>query len=379
MSGRKIRVLHAVQSLNYGGMERLIADLIRLSNRDRFELHLLALQYLGRFSEGLERIATLHVAPPMDRWSLLRPTQLTHLIRQIAPDVVHTHSGVWLKAGRAARLAGVPLTIHTEHGRRSPDPWSDRLIDRVAARNSDRVVAVSDLLAFQLISRLGLPKTKVTVVINGVDTELHRPGHGEPSLRRELGVASEIPILGSVGRLESIKGYDIALRALAMLPDPRPVLVIGGDGSERSRLHDMAVELGIRDRVHLLGWRDDIPSIHAASTLFTMSSRSEGTSVSLLEAMSAGLAPVVTDVGGNAAVLGTELKHRLVPAEDPAALAEAWRVALAQPEWLAQDAKAARLRVQNHFSLERMVRSYESLYECGSPPSVQGHSAGAAA
>ena len=103
----------------------------------------------------------------------------------------------------------------------------------------------------------------------------------------------------------------------------------GGDGSERTALEESAGHLGRHVRgLHLIGWRDDIHDLHRAFCLFTMSSRSEGTSVSLLEAMSAGLCPVVTDVGGNAAVLGRELAHRLVPGQDPAALADAWMDAL---------------------------------------------------
>jgi glycosyltransferase involved in cell wall biosynthesis len=124
----------------------------------------------------------------------------------------------------------------------------------------------------------------------------------------------------------------------------------------------MIRERGIADGVHLLGWRDDVHSLHTAFTLFTMSSRSEGTSVSLLEAMSAGLCPVVTDVGGNGATLGAELAHRLVPAESPEALASAWRAALLDPSARAADAAMARARVQRDFGLDAMVRAYERLY-----------------
>ena len=94
-----------------------------------------------------------------------------------------------------------------------------------------------------------------------------------------------------------------------------------------------------------------------------MSSHSEGTSVSLLEAMSAQLCPIVTDVGGNAAVLGSILRHRLVPPRDPSALAAVWRDALAEPGRRSADAAAARARVLEAFTLDAMVRAYERLYE----------------
>jgi glycosyltransferase involved in cell wall biosynthesis len=121
----------------------------------------------------------------------------------------------------------------------------------------------------------------------------------------------------------------------------------------------------LHDAVRLLGWRDDVHELHASFTLFTMSSRSEGTSISLLEAMSAGLCPVVTDVGGNAAVLGPELYHRLVSSENPAELAEAWRGALLDPAGRSADGIIARARIETEFGIDTMVRAYEALYMAG--------------
>jgi len=364
MSGSRIRVLHAVQSLNYGGMERLIAGMVRNADHSRFELHVLGLCYLGHFSAGLDSYAELHVGPKLPRWSLISPRQLASTIAAIAPDIVHTHSGVWLKCARAARMAGVRATVHTEHGRRAPDPLSDRLIDRIAARYSEAVVAVSDRLRTNLIRDIGVPAHKVYLIANGVDTDSAVPGF-DSSLRQELGIADHVPVLGSVGRLEPIKGYDVAIRALALLPHgaDSPVLVIAGDGSERERLQQLAAEVRVAHRLFLLGWREDIARIHAATTLFTMSSHSEGTSVSLLEAMAAGLCPVVTDVGGNSAVLGDALAHRLVTPGDPAALAAAWLAAMHEPERRRADGTFARARVTQQFSLRRMVSEYERLYE----------------
>jgi glycosyltransferase involved in cell wall biosynthesis len=359
-SMNRIRVMHIVQNLNYGGMERLIANMVVLADHKRFDVHVLALQYLGRFSEGLQQYATLHVAPRMRRLSLLRPAKLAQVIREIGPDVVHTHSGVWLKAARAARMAGVPRTIHTEHGRRSPDPLSDRLIDAIAATYSDHVVAVSPKLADHLVRRIHIPREKVCFIPNGVDTRAS-PGNAT-TLVRELNLAPDTHVIGSVGRLEPIKGYEVAVEAMARLNRNDVALVVAGDGSERSRLEALADHYGVRSRTHWLGWRDNVVDLHAASTFFTMSSHSEGTSVSLLEAMASGLCPVVTNVGGNSAVLGPELQHRLVSPGDPDALAAGWENALDDATLRAADAATARRRVQQHYSIDQMVRAYERLY-----------------
>lgn len=363
----RVRVLHVIQNLNYGGMERLLADIVQRLDRDRFESHVMALQYLGRFAEGLDRYAELHVAERMPRYSMLWPGPLIRQIRRIGPQVVHTHSGVWHKATLAARRAGVPLLIHTEHGRRRPDPWLDRLIDGMAARRTDVVVAVSDALARQLAATVVRDAGRIRVILNGVDTGRFRPRADSGVLRRDLDILPGAPIVGSIGRLEPIKGYDVMIAAFARLVadwsgNARPVLVVAGEGSGRADLMRRVESYGLGDLVRLPGWRDDVHDLHSAFAVFTLSSRSEGTSVSLLEAMSAGLCPVVTDVGGNRAVLGEALSHRLVASENPEALATAWRAALSDVERRRGDAVAARQRVEQAFGLPAMVRAYERLY-----------------
>ncbi|MEO8449796.1 MAG: glycosyltransferase [Gemmatimonadota bacterium] len=365
---KRHRVLHVVQNLNYGGMERVMADLVHGMDPDRYELHLLTLQYRGRFGAGLDARATLHQAGPQPRWTFLHPRGLADQIRGIAPDLVHTHSGVWFKVSLAARMAGVPCIVHTEHGRKNPDPWSDRFIDWLAARRTDTVVGVSPLLAEHLRARVVRGACDVAQISNGIDTALYAPKVDSGAILAELRLPAGTPIIGSIGRLEPIKGYDVMIRAFAELRarwtgDDAPVLIVAGDGSERARVSELAATLGILPAVHLLGWRDDPTDLLASYALFTMSSRSEGTSISLLEAMSSGRCPVVTDVGGNAAVLGFPLRHRLVPSEDPASLAAAWEAVLRDPERRRVDEVTARSRVEAGYGLQAMVDGYDGLYQ----------------
>lgn len=365
---RPLRVLQIVQNLNYGGMERLIGELVTRLDPGEFEPHLLVLGYVGRFGEGLAGRVRVHPPPRLSKWSMLWPRRLAGDIGAIAPDIVHTHGGVWYKASLAARLARVPWVVHTDHGRIMPDPWRSRWLHRLASRRTDAIVAVSEPLAAYLAARVVSDASRLVTIVNGVDTDLWRPARSDAgALRRELGLDADVPILGSIGRLQPIKGYDVMVDAYARLragwrgAGPTPALVVGGDGPDRASLQEAGDRLGL-DGLFLLGWRDDIPAFHSAFTLFTMSSRSEGTSVSLLEAMSAGLCPVVTDVGGNRLVLGPELAHRLVPPENPGALAAAWVAALSDREARERDAQAARRRVEQQFSLDAMVRAYERLY-----------------
>lgn len=369
---RRLRVVHIVQNLNYGGMERVLADIVCGLDPDRFEPHVLALEYLGRFAEGLDRVATLHVAPAMTRWSMLHPASLSGWLKRLAPDVAHTHSGVWYKASLAARRAGVRRVVHTEHGRHLPDPWSSRLVDRIASRRTDCTVAVSESVAGYLRAHVIAPSRQVVVIPNGIATADYAQAGDRARLRRDLGVAEGQIVLGSIGRLEPVKGYDVMLEAFAALRQRWPgatrvLLVVAGDGSQRGALEAQADRLGIRDAVRLLGWRDDVHDLHAGFDLFTLASRSEGMSISLLEAIAAGLCPVVTDVGGNGEVLGPDLRDLLAAPENPSALALAWERVLSDPALRADAARAAGKRVRERFDVSQMVKKYEEVYQGGNP------------
>lgn len=367
----RLRVAHVVLNLEAGGLERVVADIIRTTDPDRFEQHLVVLEFPGRYAEGLERFASIHQAPRLPAWTVLWPSPLTRMFRSIAPDVVHTHSGVWNKASLAARHAGVRTIVHTEHGRaKYPEPWSDRMADRLAAHRTDVVVSVSEAAAAHISGAIVSDPRKLRIVKNGIDTITYAPGDADDGVRREWSIPDGAPIIGSIGRFDPIKGYDIVLSAFARLvrewaDGPVPVLVLVGDGPERQALESQARMLGIEKHVRLPGWRSDVVHILRCFSLFTMGSRSEGTSISLLEAMSVGICPVVTDVGGNAAVLGPALAHRLVPTEAADLLADAWTVALHDRTRCEQDAVHARRRVETEYALRSMVKAYEDIYLAG--------------
>jgi len=336
-------VLHVVLDLQAGGLERLVGHLVQRVDGDRFQSGVLSIGDPGRYAEGLgaDRV---RVAEGMSRWSMLWPGRLAREIRRFAPDVVHT-----------------------DHGRLHPEPWQVRLLDRLAARRTDVVVAVSERLAGDLAAGIVGDARRIRVIVNGVDTDAFCPRPDNGVIRRELGIAPDAPVVGSIGRFDPIKGYDVMLRAWALLcrrrePGPEPVLVIAGEGPEGGALARLVHDLGIEATVRLLAWRSDVADLHAAFTVFTLASHSEGTSLSLLEAMSAGICPVVTEVGGNRAVVGSGLSHRVVPPADPESLATAWIDALRDVARRQRDAQLARGRVQAGFGIAAMVRSYERLY-----------------
>jgi len=367
-SARPLRVAYLIQNLNYGGMEQVLHNLAQGLPSAGFDVHIVVLQYLGRFSEGLEERVALHQVPPMSRWwSFLHPKALITTLRAIAPDVVHSHAGVWFKSARAARAANVAAMVHTEHGRPDPVPLADRLIDNTASRWTDRVIAVSAPLAEVLRTQVVHDPSTVQVITNGVDVDRLRPGEDQGAVRRALDLPPDAPIIGSIGRLEPIKNYQLALRALARLreiasPAQAPFLVLAGDGSERAELVALARKLGVDGRVKFLGWRNDPDRLYRCFDVFTLPSLSEGTSISLLESMSTGVCPAVTDVGGNRATLGPDLSSLLVPSNDVEGLARLWWRLLRDPVERAQMGRLARTRVVEHFSVRRMVDGHVTLY-----------------
>ena len=219
-------------------------------------------------------------------------------------------------------------------------------------------------------------KRRALLVLTGglLASSFFKPVSGKEKLisRKIPSTGEEIPGIG----LGTWQVFDVAgdARELGQARETLRMFVEGGGrvvdsspmyGSSETVTGQLAAELGVAPWVHFLGWRTDVAELYPQFDLFTLSSHSEGTSVSLLEAMSCGVCAVVTDVGGNADVLGPGLAHRLVPPADPAALAEAWLRGLGDPAARAADGPRGEARVAAQYGAEAMVRRYEALYSAG--------------
>jgi glycosyltransferase involved in cell wall biosynthesis len=281
--------------------------------------------------------------------------------------VIHVHSGAWLKTSRAAApLRGVPLvcTIHGFDGV-SHDPGGlERMMMRLAARHTARVIPVSDPLREYLLRRVGLPARQVEAIPNGVDCRRFQPHTPDRSLRASLGLREDAVLAGTLARLVPVKDYPTLLRAFstvaAAIPDSH--LVITGDGPLREELAALATMLGLQGRVHLLGERPDPEDLYPQFDLFVLASRAEGTSMSVLEAMASGAAVVATAVGGTPALLQGGEAGVLVPPADPQRLASELIALLRDSARRGALGRAALARARAEYSLERMVDRYEELY-----------------
>ncbi len=281
-----------------------------------------------------------------------------HLFSTVRPDLVHTHGyRCDVLAGPVAGRLSIPV-LSTVHGFTGGD-WKNRIYEYLqsrAWRRFQRVVAVSGPLQRRLLS-FGLRPDQVALVPNAFASP--RPPLSRMEARQALGLADSEPVLGWVGRLSREKGLDVLLEALARTTGA--TLSVLGDGGERIALERLAQRLGVSERIRWHGMVPEAATLYSAFDVFVLSSRTEGTPISLFEAMAAEVPVVVTAVGGVPDVVG-EAEARIVAPESPEALAAAITAALANPEESRARARAARSRLERQFSVEPWLDRYEALY-----------------
>jgi glycosyltransferase involved in cell wall biosynthesis len=362
---RRLKIEMVLLTLEPAGMEVMTARLTcALANRGH-DVGVTCIEGAGVLAEELRAAGhRVAVVPAPGLWSNLRAVRLEKRFRDLRPDVVHAHSGTWLKTVRAARGAAVPCVVYTEHGVLDREPWYRGALKRQAARYTDAVVSVSGPLREYLVHRVGVDPDKVCLIPNGVDTGRFRPGPRTGALRSRLGIADDRLVIGNVARLDAIKNHELLLDAFALLHArmPEAALVIVGDGALRDALEARISAHRLESHAHLFGPTRDVAAICRDFDLFVLSSKTEGTPMSLLEAMASGVCVVATAVGGIPDLLGGGRYGWLAPPDDRVALAEAMAVALRDRERRRSVAAAAREQIIARYSEAAMIETYEGLY-----------------
>lgn len=363
-SPRSLKIEMVLPTLYPAGMEVMAARLTRALTGRGHEVGITCLESGGALADELigEGYRVTVVPAPGFR-SNLYAAALEKWFQRLRPDVAHVHSGVWLKAARAARRAGVPCVVHTAHGLPEREAWYLPVLARLAARFTDYVVAVSEPLRAYIAQQATLDVQRIRVIPNGADTDRFSPGPRTRALRTALAIDNECAVIGNVARLDPVKNHELLLDAFALLRArvPDATLVIVGDGALRGTLARRIAALGLDSRVHLVGSVGDVAQVYRDFDLFVLSSRGEGTSMSVLEAMSSGVCVIATAVGGTPDVLDHGRCGQLVRS-DPTDLACAIETLLRDSRRRRNLAAAARERVVTHYSQTAMVDAYEDLY-----------------
>jgi sugar transferase (PEP-CTERM/EpsH1 system associated) len=368
-----VKVAHVVLALNMGGLERVVLRLLARLDRARFAPVVLALDEPGGLAPELARLGiplqVMGRRPGLDAGVAVR---MSGVLRREGVRLVHTHNAAaHLYGSLAAHLVRArggrrPPIVHTKHGRDEPDNPRRVLVNRVASALCDRVVAVSADAAAVALEVEHVRRRKVVTILNGVDTAEFRPqdAAATAAARALLGARPDGFHVGCVARLAAIKDQGTLIDAFARFRAGRPDahLTFVGDGAERASLGERAARLGLDGAVTFAGERREIAPLLAAFDIFALSSLSEGISLTLLEAASAGLPIVATHVGGNREIVVHGETGLLVPPADPGALAEALAAVAGSPGRAAMGA-AGRARVEQRFSVGRMARDYSELYD----------------
>ena len=353
----RLTVVHVVASLNVGGLERVVFDLVRHTDRSRFAPRVVCVENPGvwgaRFAELGAPLDCVAHGPGGMAGRILR---LSQRLRQVGADVVHTHNvKAHLHGALAAGLAGVPVVLSTKHGRNFPTRPLGRLANRLACHLCTDLVGVSADCAAIWHDVERAPRGKISVNTNGVDLTafpVPTPAVGGPA--RAV----------SVARLCAVKDPGTLLQATRRVLDREPAfrLDLVGDGPLRAEVERLIVRLRLGDAVCVHGSVEDVRAVLSGASFFVLASISEGISLTLLEAMAAGLPVVATRVGGNPEVVAHEETGVLVPPGAPEALADAMLWMLRHPHVRERMGRLARRRVEDRFDVRRTVEAYEQMY-----------------
>jgi sugar transferase (PEP-CTERM/EpsH1 system associated) len=362
---RPISVLHIVLSTATGGMENVIYNLAAARDSSRLKLRVACLEAIGPLSGKLKQheIESELIPKMTPGLSMIFPWSLIRFIRRSKCDIVHTHSGCWSKVATACAWIPRVKLVYTDHGRAFPELRDRIFLDRIAVRFTDRVVAVGEPLRDYLLNTVRLPENKVITIRNGIDTERFQPRPDRITVRTELGYDSTSVVIAIVARLAPVKNHRLLIETFSDLSKAYPSarLLIIGDGPLRGELETMTRDLSLSDKVRFTGDRPDVERLLGAADIATLSSQSEGVSLTLLEAMATGLPVVATNVGGNPAIISEGINGYLVGQDRSTYAAALGR--LVESEDLRRTLGAhARQTVVDRWSVRLMAARYQELY-----------------
>lgn len=362
------KVLHVTFNMEIGGTEQVIKQLVLGADARRFDHEVLCIDgRIGSIGAQLQalgfRVHSLKRKPGFD-FELIRG--IRSLVRSSRIDVLHCHQYTPFSYGVLAAL-GVPVrVIFTEHGRFFPDRhyFKRLLVNPLLATRAQHISAISKATADALARYDYMPHRRIKVIYNGIE-DVSKGVLSRESLLDELGLSPSQRYVGTIARLQPIKNQELMLRAFEsvsrVVPDLE--LIIIGDGPSRKHLEVLADQLGLVESVHFPGFLENPQKFMQVFEVFLLSSLSEGTSMTLLEAMSFGKPCIATDVGGNPEVVVDGKTGLVTPSDDVHGFAAAILDLVSNEGKQLEMGKAGRRRFEQHFSLSCMTDQYQHLYQ----------------
>ncbi len=360
--------MHIMLSLETGGLENGVVNLINHMNPDLFEVSVCCLRKMGNLSERIERsrrkVWLINNGGENSIPSIFR---LIKLFKNNKVDIVHTHGWATLLPGFvSAKLSEVPIVINGEHGILIADKKRRVIAQKLLFQMVDCNLTVSKDLVSRISRIFNIDKDNFYPIINGVNllNFQKRSDVIRQKIRSEIGVGKNGFLVGSVGRIVPVKRYDLLIDAIELLlrEGSDVYLTIIGDGPLKTALQNRIAQKELENRVFLLGRKENVADFLTAMDIFVLSSDFEGISNTILEAMTSSLPIVATRVGGTPEIVDDNRTGLLCEPNDINSLASSLARLITDNNLREKMGLEARQDVEARFSLNRMVREYEDIY-----------------
>jgi glycosyltransferase involved in cell wall biosynthesis len=367
---KHLTILHLINNFGDASITRIVRDLVQHLGQTDFTWHVGGLSGVGDMQGELSRhgAKVVNFGDDGATHAEIR-RRIRDYVEENQIDIVHSHTPRCVLVlrtvlGRRHRQ----LHVATKHILNAPGDrrWGMlySLIDRLLLYSPDHLVAVSDKVYRGVTACPGLDRTNVSMIRNAVDSEPFHVPEQRDSCRAEFDLTPDLVLIGTSGRLEKVKRYDLLLLGFSLVRTkfPQARLMVVGDGTLKHELDKLSDDLGVADAVIWTGFRKDIPRLLAAMDIYCMSSANEGLSLSILEAMAAGKPVIITDVGGARELVEDRKTGLLIPPGSAEAIGNALMELLENPAKMSAIAQAGRDYVVKEFGIERMMESYGRLY-----------------
>lgn len=358
--------MQVVPDLAIGGLQQVVVNLCRKINKKKFDISVLCLNELGPLARDIQNLGVeVLLLPQVNGNDYLAFPKVAKILRKKNIQVVHTHNTQpLLDTVMASFFTKVNRIIHTDHARKFPDKIRYMAAEWIASHFVDNIVGVSEHTSKNLNRYEKIPLNKIRTIPNGVDELIYNFSIDKKELKKELGIPTEGPILGLGVRLSKQKGISYLLNAIPEIlqKNQNVTVVIAGDGPLRKSLEKEAFDLGIHDHVQFIGPREDMPKILKLFDLYVLPSLWEGLPMVILEAMSAKIPIVATDVGGNSDVIRHRFNGSIVPPMNSNMLAIEINYLLSKPKMMRFYVENGRQVFEANYSASIMTHRYEDLY-----------------
>jgi len=357
-------IVFCIEALTVGGAEQMLVAMANQFIARTWQVHMVCLTKEGELAENLHDDVHLHVLNKKPGVDMQLPRRLRALVQGINPTAVNSHlwtANLWTRL--SLLRTGIPVVV-TEHSRDTWKPAHYKILDRLLAKSTNMLVAVSNDTADFYKQDVGIANSLVCVINNGVDTKRYAAGIGT-ALQAQWAPNNEI-LIGTVGRMVSAKNHIRLLEMVAILKHQLDnfKVVLVGDGELKESIEAAVKDKQLEKHVILAGARSDIPDVLAAFDIFVLSSDREGHPLTALEAQAAGTPVVLTTAGGSADAIASKNSQYggILVEKDAQALASAVTKMLSDPDLLKAMSTFAQSHALAHFDMQHMVDQYEQLF-----------------